>query len=471
MLDTIKNMLATHSTIQQRENKNIDTGKQQQDKFSDHVSAAEDQSQKDRKKPEETSPKKEDEPVEQKQETEKPAQKEKPENNTETQSKETANVDSDDNEVDFDTALLLLNEIQEAVEGKVEFIQANTDQDAGQQQDDGQTDGALLGAVNELLGAEQGEGDNSDLPADIKSALLSGQQQGQTDGDENNADDQVKVATNTINQNVTDEAAKGKQAEATVAPLERIVKDTGLKKPENAGSLNTGASGEGEGADGLGEELQNVKGGENLEGRKEKKAAPRIITAQGQANFNNASQLANNGSQIDPALTALQNNQQFASSSQVGLNQGLQAGQQATQVPINNLAVHIAGQAQNGNKRFDIMLDPPELGRIEVRLDVAKDGATSTHIFVERSETLDLLQRDARALEKALHEAGLDMKEGNLQFSLKEEGFKGDGNDDDDVSDGSQDEITDIENLDVNIDHVLNLYRQSGMPGGLDIRV
>lgn len=471
MLDTIKNMLATHSTIQQRDNKNVDAGKQNSDKFSDHVSKVDDQSQKDRQKPEEAAPKKDDEPLEQSQESDKPAPKKKTDKSSEGQTKDTANVDLEENEVDFDTALLLINEIQEAVEGKVEFIQADTGENVGEVQDEGQTDGALLGAVNELLASEEGDQNTDGLPSDIKSALLSGQQQGQAGGEEQNADDLIKVAANTGQQNTADEVGKGKQAEATVAPLERIVKETGLKKPENAGSLNAGASGEGDGQDASGDELQNVKGGENLEGQKEKKNSPRIISAQAQTNFNNASQLANNASQIDPALSALQNNQNFASASQVGLTQGVTAGQQATQVPVNNLAVHIAAQAQNGNKRFDIMLDPPELGRIEVRLDVAKDGATSTHIFVERSETLDLLQRDARALEKALHEAGLDMKEGNLQFSLKEEGNQGDANGDDDVSQGNSEDDIEIDNLDVDIDHVLNLYRQSGMPGGLDIRV
>jgi flagellar hook-length control protein FliK len=95
---------------------------------------------------------------------------------------------------------------------------------------------------------------------------------------------------------------------------------------------------------------------------------------------------------------------------------------QPPQVPLNMVAVHIAQQAQNGAKRFDIRLDPPELGRLEIRLDFARDGQVTTHIVVERSETLDLLQRDARSLERALQNAGLDTSEGNLKFSLKDQG-------------------------------------------------
>lgn len=96
---------------------------------------------------------------------------------------------------------------------------------------------------------------------------------------------------------------------------------------------------------------------------------------------------------------------------------------QVPQVPVHGLAVHIAQQAQNGVKRFDIRLDPPELGRVEVRLDVTREGQVTTHLVVERSETLDMLQRDARSLERALQNAGLDLSEDGMTFSLKDQGL------------------------------------------------
>jgi flagellar hook-length control protein FliK len=101
---------------------------------------------------------------------------------------------------------------------------------------------------------------------------------------------------------------------------------------------------------------------------------------------------------------------------------------QAPQLPLNSLAVHIAQQAQAGAKRFDIRLDPPELGRLDIRLDVARDGRTTTHLVVERAETLDLLQRDARSLERALQNAGLDTSKDGLTFSLKDQQSSGSGN-------------------------------------------
>lgn len=100
---------------------------------------------------------------------------------------------------------------------------------------------------------------------------------------------------------------------------------------------------------------------------------------------------------------------------------------QAQAVPIATIAVSIAQQAQAGAKRFEVRLDPPELGRVDVRIEVTRDGHATTHLVVERSETLDMLQRDARQLERALQNAGLNTSDGDLTFSLKDQGQAHDG--------------------------------------------
>jgi len=106
-------------------------------------------------------------------------------------------------------------------------------------------------------------------------------------------------------------------------------------------------------------------------------------------------------------------------------------------VPVSALAVHIAQQASNGARRFDIRLDPPELGRIEVRLEVSRDGRVMTHLVVERSETLDLLQRDARQLERALQDAGLNTSKEDMKFSLKDQSLAQGGDGQEDAQDES----------------------------------
>lgn len=96
-----------------------------------------------------------------------------------------------------------------------------------------------------------------------------------------------------------------------------------------------------------------------------------------------------------------------------------QAGQR--QVNIPGVAFEIVRQFRAGMQRFEVRLDPPEMGRIDVRMEVEGNNVTA-RMVVERAETLDLLQRDARALERALQQAGLNAERANLQFSLKQDG-------------------------------------------------
>lgn len=103
---------------------------------------------------------------------------------------------------------------------------------------------------------------------------------------------------------------------------------------------------------------------------------------------------------------------------------------QLTRVPINLIAVNIAHHASQGTNRFQVRLDPPELGRVDVKLSVDGDGKVSASLTVERPETLDLLQRDARALERALTDAGLSTDKDSLNFSLKDQGSEGGPQDD-----------------------------------------
>ena len=73
---------------------------------------------------------------------------------------------------------------------------------------------------------------------------------------------------------------------------------------------------------------------------------------------------------------------------------------------LAEVAVAIAPGSKAGESRFQIRLDPAELGRIDVELKVDAAGQATTTLTVERMDTLDLLQRDSRALERALGAAG-----------------------------------------------------------------
>lgn len=137
-------------------------------------------------------------------------------------------------------------------------------------------------------------------------------------------------------------------------------------------------------------------------------------------------------------------------------------------VPVAGLAVEIAAHAQGGKNRFEIRLDPPELGRIDVRLEIDGDGRVTSHLRVERPETLDLLRRDAPALERALQQAGLKTSDNGLQFSLRDQAFS--------QRDQARDtpamaRIVVPDDTLVAVETQRNYGRLAGLGGGVDIRV
>ncbi|MEA2941929.1 MAG: flagellar hook-length control protein FliK [Bradyrhizobium sp.] len=97
----------------------------------------------------------------------------------------------------------------------------------------------------------------------------------------------------------------------------------------------------------------------------------------------------------------------------------------AAAVPLNGLALQIAVSAQSGNSRFEIRLDPAELGRIDVRIDVDRHGQLTSHLTVEKPETLAMLRQDAPQLQRALDNAGFKTGDGGLQFSLRDHSSSG----------------------------------------------
>jgi flagellar hook-length control protein FliK len=82
------------------------------------------------------------------------------------------------------------------------------------------------------------------------------------------------------------------------------------------------------------------------------------------------------------------------------------------------VAVHVQRALREGTGKISIQLSPAELGRVEVKLEIDEDKRVTAAVTVERASTLELLQRDARNLERALHDAGLKMDGGALSFSL-----------------------------------------------------
>ncbi|WP_040486162.1 flagellar hook-length control protein FliK [Lutibaculum baratangense] len=86
------------------------------------------------------------------------------------------------------------------------------------------------------------------------------------------------------------------------------------------------------------------------------------------------------------------------------------------------LGLTIGREVQAGRKTFEILLDPPELGRVEVRVEFHRDGRVSTNLVVDRPDALEALVRDARALERALTQSGFTVDRDGLSFQLRDQG-------------------------------------------------
>ena len=84
--------------------------------------------------------------------------------------------------------------------------------------------------------------------------------------------------------------------------------------------------------------------------------------------------------------------------------------------------MQISRAADAGQDRLTVNLKPAELGNVTIKLEVGHDHRIIAVIQAERPETLELLQRDARSLERAMAEAGLNTDSGSLNFGLKDSG-------------------------------------------------
>lgn len=94
---------------------------------------------------------------------------------------------------------------------------------------------------------------------------------------------------------------------------------------------------------------------------------------------------------------------------------------EAAHAPVSEqVAFNIKTAVKNGDSKIQIHLDPVELGKLHIKMDISSDGkASNIVITADNKATLDLLQRDMRGLENALSDAGLKTDSGSLSFNLR----------------------------------------------------
>jgi flagellar hook-length control protein FliK len=139
-------------------------------------------------------------------------------------------------------------------------------------------------------------------------------------------------------------------------------------------------------------------------------------------------------------------------------------------VPLSGLALEIAASIKSGKSRFEIRLDPADLGRIDVRIDIDRNGQVTSHLTVEKPETLSILRQDAPQLQRALDDAGVKTGSGGLQFSLRDQSSSGQNNGGDSRPNAQRLIIADEDILPASVAG-RSYGRSLAASGGVDIRV
>ena len=84
----------------------------------------------------------------------------------------------------------------------------------------------------------------------------------------------------------------------------------------------------------------------------------------------------------------------------------------------NQLNLAISRAVEDGESQFTLRLNPAELGRVTVKLNFNEAGNVRAHVLVQNPETLELLQRDVRGLERAIETGGHKLEGASIEMSL-----------------------------------------------------
>lgn len=82
------------------------------------------------------------------------------------------------------------------------------------------------------------------------------------------------------------------------------------------------------------------------------------------------------------------------------------------------VGMEVTRAAKEGNTEFTVRLNPVELGKVTIKMAFDKDGTSSLKILAQNPETLALLQRDQRGLERAIEAGGLKSSQSEISIEL-----------------------------------------------------
>lgn len=149
-----------------------------------------------------------------------------------------------------------------------------------------------------------------------------------------------------------------------------------------------------------------------------------------------------------------------------------------TYVPVGEqVGVQIKKGVAEGVDKISIRLDPGNLGKVEIKLEIGHDGRLQAVIAADKPETLQLLQQDVKNLEQSLRDAGLKTDQQSLNFTLRDQGQANEGRNGNGTGNGRYqnrggDEYAETgANTDPAQLAAANAQRAAAARGGLDLRI
>ena len=119
---------------------------------------------------------------------------------------------------------------------------------------------------------------------------------------------------------------------------------------------------------------------------------------------------------VSGGLTGLRGEPSFMNS--MGLTASKSSAPSLTGQVATQINLHVSKAVKNGSSEFSLRLNPSELGAVRVKMAFNEAGRVSAQLFAERPETLELLQREMRGIERAVEAGGHKVAQNGLSFEL-----------------------------------------------------
>ena len=146
------------------------------------------------------------------------------------------------------------------------------------------------------------------------------------------------------------------------------------------------------------------------------------IATEASVSVNHGGQVTTNGQTVANGLASVDGQSSVVSKESVTVTRPLSNLPQAV---THNIGMQISKAVSNGQTDFTVRIDPPELGRVNVKISFGNEGMMKAMVTVDTREALQLLQRDAHILERALGDLGSKLDQNSLNFSLNDQKNEG----------------------------------------------